>query len=404
MSKVGLTNLLLPTAGWSGETDAPTGSATVSFGVEIVGLEGRFVTFGFTGTNTCSVKIWNRQTFTNWNTTTLQIVCEFVPQVLPSGDTLVLTVFDVSDAVKWAVYHRLAGTLELLRSGFADIIANTVSGNLTAGALYWLRITATTGTSGTIRIEILDSNLGSVFDSGDVPGNLGAGNYGYIRLGRNDQFAPSTGQFAFGVLIVDPDNGPVIEPGFVGGVKLVDADTLLAEWTPNVLESTMFEMLVNNPYDPATFVSTNGIGDEFLVDVESNDDAGFNDIDEILTVRPIFRGTSTGADTTLRTLVRSVATTIDNGSDLVCTATFPESYCLDLDTDPATSAAWTALGLDSLSLGARALEAVNTEIFDVFLTFLYYPVEAEGTSPSTDAATKALAARAFYPRRALMMG
>jgi hypothetical protein len=303
--------------------------------------------------------------FSNWNEPTICITAMIhIASAPPSGggDT-VMDFKDAGSGSKLSVYAQDDGSLVLLDRHYEHIISGTQTGNLEGGT-YWLQIAAGSGSSAPLRFKVYTLEGQQVFDSGPLTANLGTTNYALVQIGRTTTFNISPMDLYYGPLAIGSGTTPY-PPAFRAGRQDPAAFADQGNWT-----GTIASLGDDNL---STRMATSSTNDELRTEVASRAESGINAA-SVLGVRLFARLDSPSFDGQAKIKLTS-------GSQSAQTNDFTmiysnEAYSLVLDTDPATSAAWTPGALDTVEIGVISVSlGSGSEIraAELALLSLYYP-------------------------------
>lgn len=287
-------------------------------------------------------------------------------------------------------YVKSTGSFNLLNAGDSGHIDDTDSGTLELDTTYIIAIELTIGTTGTVRYRLWNEATGEeVFDSGSIEANLGTSNVADLKFGDSSNYS-STSYLVYyrDWAIGDGTHIPPYREGqaYQGGYLLLSANGADQDWTPSIgFEG--WDALINNPYNPVSYISSSTEDDISMFLPETLDNAFLQGrlpsrVGDILAARLAFRAqAATGNDGALRPRWRSGETTVESDQDLATTQATPEMYSLIRDADPDTGLEWEHEAIESSLFGARNRDTDETRLYDLYILLFYYPQRAGSQTP-----------------------
>lgn len=215
-------------------------------------------------------------------------------------------------------------------------------------------------------------------------GNLGTLNFGRLVLGKQTNRNSRTYTAYFDDWFIDDTNTP---PNG-GTVKLaVDSDGSTQQWASGTNSSNYLEVDEIPTDGDTTYVKSNGSANQTtLFNLASSASAGISGtINAVKAWGRIREDTSGTSSNILR--IKSSSSTLDT-SALNHTASYSSKF-LVASTDPATGAAWTTSGLDSLEIGSVEANAIAMRgtSFGLFVDYLAGAATATPTNTPTSTPT-----------------
>lgn len=245
----------------------------------------------------------------------------------------------------------------------ASSLIATGSTVLSTNTWYRIELQTSTGSGNTTFILKIDGA-----DEINTTANQLTDNHGSVRLGKHTNLNARSIDFYY-------DDAAWSDSAFIGAGQCLkmapDSNGSTAQWTGGTNSSDYAEVDEIPTDGDTTYIrSTGSAGDVHLVGLVSTTTAGISGTINAVKAWARIRE-NTDVTTATRVRVRSSSTNNDTSSSDP-TTTYANRFNLLL-TDPATSSAWTTSGLDSVEIGVKEDNAVQTRCTTLCLFVDFIP-------------------------------
>lgn len=208
--------------------------------------------------------------------------------------------------------------------------------------------------------------------------SCGAGNNARMRFGKVTDANGNSVDFFYDNVVIDDASIPDKDAAIMSTIPASDISS--TGFSPST-GATIYGVIDEMPLDDTDYaVSSGAANDTFLCGVASCDTRNVPSGAQFLGV--LFQGrhrdATSGTSSTTIDVKSNTTTTSTTGRD----ATGSSSTCgLMLATDPATSAAWTRSGIDSVQVGMTETVAIAERVTGIIAQIIYVPAAAASTTP-----------------------